>query len=295
MAQLKTNEKNLVKMAIQGKVSNAMQFGDFEIKHDGSVYSCPSVGGIVYNVKTGDPTFGWEADHIEPGVSALLDEKNRGSKQNMGFNFLACVGNKATLRSGDAKGAVGTVTGHHGGVEHVTIDFDDDVLQKMTMDDKILIEAYGQGLKLEDFPDVKVYNLDPYVLHKLPIKAKGKSLEVGVTHIVPAGLMGSGMGHNNIGTGDCDIMTHDAKTVKELKLDKLCLGDIVAVQDHDHSYGRTYRKNAVTIGIVIHGNSDLAGHGPGLSTLLTCSKTTLKPVLDKRANLARILGIGRYR
>jgi len=294
--KLRTNEKRLVKIAVQGKVAYAAQFDAFELSHDGKPFSLPSTGGITYNVKTGDSAFEWEGDHIEPGVSAIADDKNRGSRANMGFNFLACVGNTARLVSGEAKGKKGIVTGHHGGVEHVTIDFDDDVLKKMTLDDRILIEGYGQGLKLLDTPDIRAYSLDPAVLHKLPIRSlKGGKLEVGVTTIVPAALMGSGMGHNNIGTGDCDIMTHDPKEVKRLKLDKLCFGDLVAVEDHDHTYGRTYRKGSVTIGVVIHANSDLSGHGPGLTTILTTSKSLIKPVRNPRANIARILGIGKYR
>ena len=48
------------------------------------------------------------------------------------------------------------VTGHHGGVEHVIADFDDETLGKLTQDDKILIRAYGQGLSLTDYPEIKV-------------------------------------------------------------------------------------------------------------------------------------------
>jgi hypothetical protein len=296
MPKLRTNENRLVKVAVQGRIANAVQWAEFELSHDGKPFACPSTGGIVYNVKTGDNAFRWEGDHIEPGVSAILDEEKRSSRANMGFNFLACVGNVARIVSGDAKGRKGIVTGHHGGVEHVTVDFDNQTLAKLTLEDKILIEAYGQGLKLLDFPDVKVYSLEPAVLHKLPIRALGGGkLEVGVTTIVPAALMGSGMGHNNIGTGDCDIMTHDPNEVRRLRLDELCLGDLVAITDHDHSYGRTFRKGAVSIGIVVHANSTLAGHGPGVSTLLTSSKGHLKPVLNPRANLAKILGIGKYR
>lgn len=296
MSKLRTNEDRLVKIAVQGKVANAYQWAEFEVAHDGKPFALPSTGGIVYNVRTGDSTFGWEGDHIEPGVSAILDEDKRSSRANMGFNFLACVGNKARLVSGDAKGKTGTVTGHHGGVEHVTIDFDPVTLSKINIDDKILIEGFGQGLKLLDFPEIKVYNLDPAVLHKMPIRvAAGKKLEVGVTTIVPAELMGSGLGHNNIGTGDYDIMTHDSDAVKKYKLDRLSFGDLVAVQDHDNSYGRTYRKGAVTIGIVVHSNSTLSGHGPGISTLLTSAEPRIKPLLNPSANLARLMKIGRYR
>lgn len=296
MTRLRTNEDRLVRIAVQGKVANAYQWAEFEVAHDGRPFALPSTGGIVYNVRTGDPVFGWEGDHIEPGVSAILDEDKRSSRANMGFNFLACVGNKARLVSGEAKGKVGIVTGHHGGVEHVTIDYDPATLPKINMDDKILIEAFGQGLKLLDFPEIRVYNLDPAVLHKLPLRpVAGRVLEVGVTTIVPAELMGSGLGHNNIGTGDYDIMTHDPAAVRRYRLDQLSFGDLVAVTDHDNSYGRTYRKGAVTIGIVVHSNSMLAGHGPGISTLLTSPEPRIKPVLHSQANLGRILRIGRYR
>lgn len=216
MPKIKTNQSRLVKIAVQGKVANALQFGDHELSHDGKPFALPSTGGIVYNVKIGDNTFDWEADHIEPGVSAVVNEEKRGSRSNMGFNFLACVGNTARILSGEAKGKRGVVAGHHGGMEHVIIDFDDATLSRLSIDDKILIEAYGQGLKLNDYPDIKVYSLDPATLEKLPIKTiTGKKLEVGVTTIVPAALMGSGLGHNNLGTGDCDIMTHDAGEVKD--------------------------------------------------------------------------------
>ena len=296
MSRLRTNEDRLVKIAVQGKVANAYQWAEFEVAHDGKPFALPSTGGIVYNVKTGDATFGWEGDHIEPGVSAILDEDKRGGRANMGFNFLACVGNKARIVSGDAKRKAGVVTGHHGGVEHVTIDFEDAALLKMNADDKILIEGFGQGLRLLDFPEIKVYNLDPALLHKMPIRvAAGKTLEVGVTTIVPAELMGSGLGHNNIGTGDYDIMTHDPGAVAKYKLDRLAFGDFVAVTDHDNSYGRTYRKGAVTIGIVVHSNSTLSGHGPGISTLLTSPEPRIKPVLNAAANVGRILKIGKYR
>lgn len=296
MDKLRTNEKALVKIAVQGSVAPAYQFAEFEVSHTGNPFCLPSTGGIVYNVKTGDNAFEWEADHVEPGVSAVLDDKNRSSKANLGFNFLACVGNTARIVSGDAKGRRGVVTGHHGGVEHVTIDFDDAALAKLNLNDRILIEGYGQGLKLLDYPEIKVFNLDPLLLHKMPIwPLRNGKLEVGVTKIVPASLMGSGMGHNNIGTGDCDIMTHDPVTVKKLRLDQIALGDFIAVADHDHSFGRTYKLGAVTIGVVIHGNSNLPGHGPGLSTLLTSAHGAIVPVLNPRANLARVLGLGRYR
>ena len=41
----------------------------------------------------------------------------------MSLQIYSCVGNEAKVVSGDAKGAIGYVIGHHGGSEHVIVDF----------------------------------------------------------------------------------------------------------------------------------------------------------------------------
>ena len=91
---------------------------------------------------------------------------------------------------------------------------------------------------------------------------------------------------------DYDIMTSDPETVKEYGLDKIRFGDFVALQDHDNRYGRAFRKGAVTIGIVVHSDCLRAGHGPGVTTLMTCQTPQIKPVLDSKANIAHLLKIG---
>lgn len=292
---LRTNTKNLVMMSVQGKVANPWGPRAHEVDSEGRPFLLPSVGGIVYNIKVGDPAFGWEADHIEPGVSTILDEKNRHEFANRGYVFYACVGNQAIIKSGDAKGKRGIVTGHHGGAEHVMIDFPDKTLEKMAYDDKIMIKGYGQGLKLLDYPDVVVYNLDPHLLQQMGMKTKGKKIQVPVTAKIPAELMGSGTGSLMMGGGDYDIMTTDKKFIKKHNIDKLRFGDFVALMNHDNLYGRSFREGAVTIGIVIHGDCLLAGHGPGVSTLLSASKPVIEPVIDTSANIGKILKVGRFR
>lgn len=281
-------------VAVQGQVAPPQQWEVFEVDHKGKPFALPSTGGITYNVKVGDSAFGWAGDHIEPGVSTHCDLKS--SRANAGFQFFACVGNEARLVNGEAKGKKGIVTGHHGGVEHVMIDFPQAVLEKISQDDRVLIKAYGQGLALKDFPEIRVVNLDPALFFKLPLRVNARGqLEVGVTHIVPGAIMGSGVGSMDVGKGDYDIMTHDEGMVRKHKLDSICFGDIVAIMDHDNTYGRTYRQGAVTIGTVIHSNSFLAGHGPGVTTLMSCATAKIKPVLNTAANTAKILKIGRYR
>ena len=294
--KLKTNQDRLVQMAVQGKPANPLRFSEFEMDAEGRGHSLPSVGGIVYNVKVGDPAFHWRGDHIEPGVSVILDEEKRTSKQNMAFGFLACIGNEARVISGDAKGAKGTVIGQHGGVEHLMVDFDEKTLNKLTYDDKILIKAYGQGLRLEAVPEIAVYNIDPRALQVWGIKLlNGGKIEAPVVLTVPSAIMGSGLGHPDPGTGDYDITTQDPKAVKRYNLDQLRFGDFVAIMDADNTFGRHYYEGAVTIGIVSHSDSFLSGHGPGVSTILSSRQGNIRPKISKNANLAKLLKIGRYR
>jgi hypothetical protein len=72
-------------------------------------------------------------------------------------------------------------------------------------------------------------------------------------------------------------------------LRELRLGDIVAIIDADHSYGRIYRTGAISIGVVAHGRSFVSGHGPGVTSLLTSPAGRIEAVLDERANLADLL------
>lgn len=291
---LKTNEDKLVKIAVIGEVSQPMLMPlGYNIGADGVARTVPGVGGITYNKRVGDPCVDLAADHVEPGVSMRKGD-DPGHRSNAALNFLACVGNEATVVSGDAKGKKGVVTGMHGGVEHVLVDFPEAVMEKMCIGDKIQIRAYGMGLELSDFPGVKVMNCDPGLLNKWKIRAvPGERLEVPVAKIVPARVMGSGLGSVTCHKGDYDIQMFDEDTVKEFGLDSLRFGDFVAITDADHTYGRIYKKGAVSVGIVVHSASDEAGHGPGVTTLLASPDGVLAPVLDPKANLADILGLRR--
>lgn len=74
-------------------------------------------------------------------------------------------------------------------------------------------------------------------------------------------------------------------------LDDLRLGDLVAIMDADHSYGRIYKEGAVSIGIVVHSNSVTSGHGPGVTTLFTSSTGKIVPKIDSKANIAILLNL----
>ncbi len=294
--KLKSNIDKVVKLSVQGKVSYPSGRRNYSVSADGEPFLLPSIGGISYNVKVGDPAFGWAGDHIEPGVSCIADWEKRFDHPNTSFHYYSCVGNEVKVVTGAAKGARGIVTGHHGGAEHVIVDFEDRVLEKLQMEDKFLVRGWGQGFALTDYPDVRLMNLDPNLFFKLGVKPlKGGKLEVPVAARIPGHLMGSGVGSLSMGTGDYDVMTTDRGEIAKLGLDKLRFGDFVAIMDHDNVYGRSWRKGAITIGIVIHSDCLVAGHGPGVTTLMASSKSLLVPKPDSHANLAEVMRIGKFR
>ena len=288
---LRTNVDKLVKISVTGEVSSPIFSRPYRISADGVPMVLPSVGGITYNIRVGDPATGWVADHVEPGVSIMNKEKNERFPMgpNMALNILACVGNEAVVVSGDAKGEKGVVTGKHGGIEHVLVDFQPETMEKLLIGDKVLIKAFGLGLKLLDFPDIKVMNMDPRFLEAINPQPVGDKLEVPVTHIIPAAVMGSGLGAEQTYSGDYDIQLFDESVKREYGLEDLRLGDLVAIQDADHSYGRIFRKGAVSIGIVVHCDCIVSGHGPGVTTLFTSRKGKIVPRIDPNANIAKLL------
>jgi hypothetical protein len=290
---LRTNADKLVKISVMGEVASPLVGRSiYKISATGTSSVLPGVGGIIYNRRVGDPACGWEADHVEPGVSVENKENDprHGQGANVAFNMLSCVGNEAIIVGGDAKGAKGVVTAKHGGIEHVLVDFQPETLEKLMMIDKILVKGFGVSLKLMDFPDIKVMNMDPRFLeaHANP-KPNGEKLEVPVTHIVPAAVMGSGLGADQAHSGDYDIQLFDKKIIEQYGLEDLKRGDLVAIIDADHSFGRIYRQGAISFGIVVHTNCLTAGHGPGATSLMTSPTGKIIPKIDAKTNIAYLL------
>jgi hypothetical protein len=292
---LRINENKLVKISVMGSISSPISsIYTYRISATGQPVVLPGAGGITYNVRVGDLATGWEADHVEPGVSIKNLSKSGfesyGYNPNLALNLLACIGNEGIVASGSAKGEKGVVVGKHGGIDHVLMDFKPNVTEKLLIGDKIQIKAYGVGLKLLDYPEIKVMNMDPKLLRAINPKPRGDNkLEIPVTHKVPAKVMGSGLGSIQAYTGDYDIQLFDEETKMKYGLEDLRLGDLVAILDTDHSYGRIYKKGAITIGVIVHSDCVIAGHGPGVTTLFTCSTRKIVPRKNPKANLAYFL------
>jgi hypothetical protein len=95
------------------------------------------------------------------------------------------------------------------------VDFRPETLEKLLLGAKILVKAYGVGLKPTDFPDIKVMNKNPSVLEALNPKLNGEKLEVPVAHIVPSAITGSGLGANQAFSGYYDMQMFDEKVIEQ--------------------------------------------------------------------------------
>lgn len=279
---LKTNKDKVVKWSVQGKIHHPLALS-YRVTHEGKPVILPSTGGISYNVKIGDCVYGLAGDHVEPGVS-IRNEDVRESNALMTF---ACIGNEAKVVSGESKGAKGYVTGMHGGIEHVLVHFDEETLENLAIDDKIMVKSYGQGLKLEGFDDIHIMSIDPNLFEKLGIIEKDGKIQVPVVAKVPPYLMGSGIGSSSAYTGDYDIMTADFDEIKRLGLDKLKFGDLVLLEDCDNTYGRGYLKGAVSIGVIVHSDCVTLGHGPGVTTIMVSKTPIIEGIIDENANISK--------
>jgi hypothetical protein len=209
---------------------------------------------------------------------------------NMALLTSACVGNRARVATGPATGAIGMVSGKHGGVNHVLVDFDTKTLFRLNIGDRIQVYACGLGLQLPDFPQVAVTNCAPSLLRRWAPRPRDGGLDVRVTHVIPAAIMGSGLGKNTVWRGDIDIQLFDAPTRRRHGLETLRFGDLVAIMDSDTRFGPNWQGGRVTIGVVVHSDSTTAGHGPGVTALLTGPATCLRPIRDTGANIAFLSG-----
>jgi hypothetical protein len=260
------NTERLIVQSVIGAVSSPVSRGDWRVSAEGIPSILPGVGGISYNCVVGDSAMGWMADHVEPGVSVRNSETN----ENRALNILACVGNTARVVDGEAKGAEGVVTGKHGGIDHVLVDFPQETMEQLVIGDKVQVRAMAP--------------------HR-----DGDRLRVRAARRLPAHIMGSGIGRSHTFAGDYDTQMFDETIVSEYGLDELRLGDIVAVENADHTFGRVYRTGAVSIGVVVHSCCKTAGHGPGVTTLMSSREGLIDVEPDDEANIANHLGIGRNR
>jgi hypothetical protein len=290
---LRMNMPSLIEQSVIGTVTQPRLplKNPYIIDSSGRAHVLPGAGGITYNVKIGDSAFDFAGDHVEPGVSISSMEKDNYGLSVGGLNILACIGNEARVVTGAAVGSKGVVTGKHGGVEHVLVDFSAAVMDKLIIGDRIQVRALGQGLILKDYSEIQVMNCDPKLFQKLNVSVQNKQLVVPVTHVIPSSIMGSGIGSKHSFSGDYDIQVADREVVQKYGLQNLRLGDVIAIRDADCRYGRAFHSGAISVGIVVHGACLTSGHGPGVTIIMTTIEKLIVPKIEQKANIAYYLGI----
>jgi hypothetical protein len=294
---VRINRRELVVLAVSGQIAHPVgRTAAYRVGHDGVARVLPGSGGIAVNQRIGDRCVGLAGDHIEPGVALHNNGREVVGPRNgpnLALLTYACVGNVARVISGPCRGQVGMVTGKHGGVDHLLVDFPTRVLRRLQIGDQIQVHACGLGLRLLDHPEIHVASCAPRLLALWGLRSGRSRLQVPVTHLVPASIMGSGVGRPESVRGDYDIQLFDADIRRRFGLDRLRFGDFVAIVHSDTRFGRAYRGGALTVGIVVHGDSTISGHGPGVVTLLSAPGRQIEPVRDPDANLAVVFGLRR--
>ena len=142
-------------MAVVGTVSQpTLRQPGYIPDNEGRSVILPGMSGIVYNVRTADPAFGWEADYVEPGVSLAATPEGA----DFALHYLTCIGNEAVSTSDLAAGRRGILTGEHA---RMLIDFEADVYDGLSVSDSIQIIAQGRGLALPDYPPDRIRKDEP--------------------------------------------------------------------------------------------------------------------------------------
>lgn len=283
--KLKTNRDRLVTQVMAGEVWPALaDRHGYRADADGMPFLLPGMGGVTLGVRPGDPAAGYAADHLEPGLS-IRHHENRA---NMALQFLSCVGNVVTVRTGPAAGTKGRIIGQHA---YVLADFSDADLSEISTGDLVTVHARGQGLRLMDHPDVVAKNVDPSLLDLLGVETNADGrVSAPVAVRIPAEAVGAGAGMYSE-FANTDLMGAYIGQSKDLSLglERLRIGDVVMLEDQDHRYGRGFRAGYTTIGVISTGHCRLFGHGPGPSTLLSGPTDAFDIRIDDRANLGNAL------
>lgn len=289
------NLSELAMIATMGEiVPPAQGKSPYRIDRNGVPRLLPGPGGIVISHRVGDSCVGLAADHLEPGVAIQCRQKSlKGTPDgaNLALNSYACIGNRAVVVSGPCQGQQGVVTGKHGGVNHLLLDFPVSILRRLRIGDRVQVYTYGLGARFDDHPQLTLVNASPRLLRRWGLRSAPPKLFVPVTHRLPGGIMASGLGRDNTVRGDYDIQLSDPAVRRRFGLDRLRFGDLVAIQHADNRFGRSWHGEYTSIGVVVHGDSVKAGHGPGVVTLISAESRYLELVHDDKANLARVLGL----
>jgi hypothetical protein len=285
---ISTNKDKLLTIAVQGEIAPAEPARSYTTTWDGKSKMMIGIGGINYNLKIGDKVFGWaNGDRATMGVATVGagSDRARGSW----LNFTS-IGNEVKLLSGEAKGEKGVIIGKFG--SYVLVHFDDTVLEKLAIGNRIHVKAKGVGLEIEGFKDVFAHGITPEILEKIVVRNASGKLEVPVVKQISAEIVGQGGGRSSL-SGNWHIQTCYPPDIKKYGLDQLRFGDLVLLKDTQTDYGKGYYKGGATLGVVCSGPSDISGLGIGVTPILSTRFGKITARIDSTANIGKYLGIKR--
>lgn len=271
-----TNAQRLVTTRLKAQIQPAS--ANVVVRPDGRVITLPGQGGVVIGIGLGDVASRGVGDHVEPGVSL----GHADPAANHAIRFLSCVGNVVMVADGPAAGARGVVYGKHGAVLAM---FAPSVLALLAPGESVVIEAQGIGLSVEDMPELVAHSCSPQLFDAFARQDRNR-LQIGVAAVLPSIAAAAGIGMP-AAMFNMDMNSWSAP-VAELTA-QLRFGDIVAVLDQDHRFGRQHRPGWAMVGIVSHGTAVGGGHGLGLMTLLTGPAELFDFVISDRACLDQLI------
>lgn len=285
LAPIKTNKDKLITLAVQGQIVPAEPASSYATTWDGKAKMTIGIGGINYNLKVGDKVFGWASgDRATMGVATEGAGTDRFRSSYLNFTS---IGNEVKLLGGEAKGEKGMIVGKFG--SFVLVHFDDDVLERLAIGDRLHVKACGVGLKIEGFDDVFAQCIAPDVLEKIVMETADGKLEAPVVKKIPADLVARGSGGSL--SGHWYIQTSYPPDIAKYGLDELRFGDLVLLQDIQTDYGKGYYQGGATLGVVCSGPSDISGYGVGVTQLLSTRFGKITARIDPSANIGKYLGI----
>jgi hypothetical protein len=273
------NRDRLVEIGVQAEVAHPVHQGTYSVDSYGRPIILPGMAGVVAHPRGGAPGV--------PGAGVSAGNPQRDRYQAL--QFLSCIGNVVRVLSGPAAGAEGRVTGKHA---FVLVDFPQDALDVLAPGDGLLVRAVGQGLRFLDFDDIAARSCSPALVDGMGIEvtADGR-LRVEVAAEIPAFMMGAGLGMSSE-WANCDVMFTRREVVERLGFEHVRLGDVVAMHDQDHRFGRGYRAGVLAFGVVAHGGyGGVPGHGMGVATIFSGPRERFELVQSRDANLRSYLSL----
>ncbi len=190
------------------------------------------MAGVCYNVRVGSPVFEWAADHLEAAASRPAAPARRPMPPSSSW---PASGTRCACSPARRRAATGTVVGKHA---FVLIDFPQQTLDLLGPGDRLLVRAPRAGARAcSTSPTWRSAAAARSCSTRCPVRVRDGALEIAVAAEIPAFLMGAGIGMSSE-WANCDVMLTRADSVADLGYEHLRIGDVVAMTDQDHRYGR---------------------------------------------------------